>query len=67
MLKTNVHGVPNNYGLMASVQGWAFESKMPRKPLMDCVLKDNPGVQGMGSRGAPLGEHLISKFLCPRA
>jgi hypothetical protein len=47
MVKTNVHGVSNNYASMTSVQGRAFESKIPRKPLMDCVLKDNPGVQGM--------------------
>jgi hypothetical protein len=62
MLHTFVYGVSDNSVAISSVPSREFESKCPRKPLMDCDLEDDPAVQGMQDTGAPLGEHNISKF-----
>jgi hypothetical protein len=47
MLHAFVYGVSDNSVPTSSVQRREFEFKCPRKPLMDCGLKDNPAVQGM--------------------
>jgi hypothetical protein len=41
------YSVSDNSVQIPSVQSQEFESKCPRKPLMDCGLKVNPTVQGI--------------------